>query len=200
MCSGFFFLFVCKKSHLFTIVGKRKKKRLKLQCSEYYLCIFGYKNPLLVRKKGHFFLTSDLINFKGVMRYPYRSSLKIIFLVGMHKIEEESTLAAWRRGETDMLKIKRNSAHRICLFWRFWKQRVPVYSLCVMPWNSVLQSGSSTAPYITYEQGNTLMTCCSKKLEATMVPKFPLVSIPRHLMGPRACGREPTVTTMRRGG
>lgn len=117
----------------------------------------------------------------------------------MHKIEEESTLAAWRWGETDMLKIKRNSAHRICLFWRFWKQRVPVYSLCVMPWNSVLQSGSSAAPYITYEQGNMLTTCCSKKLESTMVPEFPLVSIPGHLMGPRACGRDPTVTTTHRG-
>ena len=124
------------------------------------------------------------------MHYPYRPSLIIIFLVGVHKIAEESTLAAWKRGEIGMWKIKRHSAHRRCLFWRFWKQRAPVYSLCVMPWKSALRSGSSAVPYITHEWGNILMTCGSKKLEANMVQKFLMVAIPGCLMGPRACSRE----------
>lgn len=42
------------------------------------------------------------------------------------------------------MEIKKYSAHRNCLSWRFGKQRVPVYFLCIMPWKCVLQSGSCT--------------------------------------------------------
>lgn len=41
------------------------------------------------------------------------------------------------------VEIKKYSAHRSCLSWRLEKQRVSVYSLCIMPWKCVLQSGSS---------------------------------------------------------
>lgn len=46
------------------------------------------------------------------------------------------------RGDWSM-EIKKYSAHRSCLSWRFGKQRVRVYFLGIMPWKWVLQSGSS---------------------------------------------------------
>lgn len=56
-----------------------------------------------------------------------------------------------------------------------------------MPWKPALQSGPRSAPYVTSEQGDALMTCCSRKPEANTVERFPLVSVPRHLMSPGAC-------------
>lgn len=48
-------------------------------------------------------------------------------------------------------------------------------------------------PYITSEQGNTLMTCSSKKLETNTVQKFTLVSLPRDLMGHKSVAGKSTV-------